>query len=109
VADLLRDLGNLGVHRLVVESHGIKLGGQLADGLTNGLISLALSHYEVLHKALQVRLRLRRWRRWVVGSSILLPRQLHRTLRYRVEIFVEIVGVALSSRIILIGVRMVLC
>jgi len=105
MANLLADLDNLSVHRLLVRSHSIKIRGQLVKGFPKSFISLHLSCYEALHKALQVRFG---FRRWVVRSSILLPRQLHRTLRMRVRVIVERIYVTRPALIISSGVEDIL-
>jgi len=47
-------------------------------------------------------------RRWVIEASILDPKWLHRTLRLRVGVLIEKVRMALPSRVVGIGVRIVL-
>jgi len=98
--DLLIYLGDLGIHRLLVGGHNIKLKGQLVDGLIKGLIGLGLGHYEALHKTLQVRLGLRSWRRWVIGHFMLEPRWLHRILGMRVGLLMERIRVTLPTLIV---------
>ena len=97
MVDLLDDMGNLGVHRLLVGGHSLKLGGQLIDGLTKSFINLGLGHYEALHETLQVEFELLwRLRGWAIRSSILKPRRLQRTLELGVRVLLERIGMALS-------------
>ena len=44
MADLLDDMGDLGVHCLLVGGHSLKLGGQLIDRITKSFINLGLGH-----------------------------------------------------------------
>jgi len=54
MANLLSNLGNLSIHRLLMGSHGLKLGGKLVDGCSQSLIGLGLYCYELRHHVLQV-------------------------------------------------------
>jgi len=108
ITDLLSYLGDLGIHRLLVGDYSIKLGGQLVDRLSKTFIGLSLSHYEALCKTLQVRFELRRWRRWVVRSSILEPMWLHRTLGWRVGVLIERTGMDLLTLNVGSGVKNIL-
>jgi len=69
---------------------------------------LVLGCYEAIHKPLQVRFGLRRWRTWVVRSSILVPRWLHSTLRTTIRVLVERIWVTLPSLITGSGVGNIL-
>jgi len=100
MANLLDNLSNLGVHRLLVGGHSIKFGGQLINRLIKSFISLDLGCYKTLHETLQVGFRLRRWNGWVVWSSILEIRRLCRTLGMRVRVLIERIGVTLLTLIV---------
>lgn len=81
MADLLGDLGDLGVHRLLVGSHSIEFGAQLVKGGIESFIGFGLGDNELLHEALKVGLGFRWWRGWSVGGLVLVPRRLHGILR----------------------------
>jgi len=101
MTDLLSHLGDLDIHRLLAEGHSLKHGGRLVDRLNETFIGLGLSHYKVLHQTLEVGFRLRRW---VVDSSMLVPRRLYKTLRIRVRVPIERVWVTLLTLTVSSGV-----
>ena len=100
MATLLSYLGDLGIHRLLMGRHGVKLGGQLVDGCTQDFISLSLCRYELHHHALQMGRRRLRWRWWGVGGSRLKPRWTYGIWRRRVGVPVRGVGIALPPLIV---------
>jgi len=52
MVDLLDNLGDLGIQRLLVGGHSIKFEGQLIDQLTKSFVSLGLGRHEMLHETL---------------------------------------------------------
>jgi len=54
MVNLLSNLGDLGIHRLLVDCHGIKLVGKLIDGRSQCLIGFGLGRYKLRHHVLQV-------------------------------------------------------
>jgi len=52
MANLLSNLGNLSIHRLLMGSHGVKLGGQLVGGRNQCLIGFGLGRYKLPHHVL---------------------------------------------------------
>ena len=53
MANLLCDLGDLGVHRLLMGCHSIELRRQLINRCTKSFISLSLSRNELLYETFQ--------------------------------------------------------
>ena len=54
MANLLRNLGDLSVHRLLMGSPGLKLGVKQVDGRSQYLIGFGLGRYKLRHHVLQV-------------------------------------------------------
>ena len=54
MAHLLRNLGYLIFHHLLVSGHSFEFSSQLTDRLIQRLISLGLDRYEALYKTLQI-------------------------------------------------------
>ena len=54
MANLLSNLGDLGIHHLLMGYHGVKLGGKLVDGRRQCLIGFGLGRYKLRHHVLQV-------------------------------------------------------
>jgi len=53
MANLLSNLGDLSIHRLLMSSHGVKLGGKLVDGRSQCLIGFGLDHYKLRHHVIK--------------------------------------------------------
>jgi len=78
MVNLLCNLSDLSVHRFLMGCLSVKFGVQLVDRRTQSFIGLSLSSDELLHKTLQVGLRLRRLlvRRWIIWRPLLKTRRL---------------------------------
>ena len=54
MANLLSNLGDFSIHRLLMGSHGLKLGGKLVDGRSQCFIGFRLGCYKLRHHVLRV-------------------------------------------------------
>ena len=78
MVNLLPNLSDLSIHRLLMGCHGVKFRVQLVDRRIQNFISLSLSSDELLHKTLQIGLGWRRLlvRRWIIWHPLLKTRRL---------------------------------